>query len=85
MLANFLKEAEPGKSSWTLASEPSKTESDTDSPDEEVSCENCDKIMVQSSILKHIGLHEDSYRDFRCNSIHFSVQMYILEGFFDTH
>ena len=70
MLANFLQEAVPGKSSWTLASEPSKTESDTDSPDKEVSCENYDKIMVQLSILKHIVLHEDRYTDvkvFICN------------------
>ena len=55
MLANFMIENESDESQWVLAKEPSDCESEVENPDDEVSCENCNKKFVQSTILKHIG------------------------------
>ena len=39
-LANFMGEMDPGKPQWTIAKEPSNTESEFENPKDEVSCEN---------------------------------------------
>ena len=55
MLANFLKEREPGKSAWGLATEPSDTESEIEDSEEKISCECCEKNLIRSALLKHIS------------------------------
>ena len=58
MAANFMKKQEPGISAWSEAKEPPCSESEEENPDDEVSCDNCEKKMVQSSILKHRSHNE---------------------------
>ena len=57
MTANFMKKQEPGILAWIEAKEPSYSDSEEENPNE-VSCDNFEKKMVQSSILKHISQNE---------------------------
>ena len=60
LIADFLNEKELGKPRWVLAEEPpSDSESDIENPEDEVLCENCDKKLLQSSLLKHISHSEE--------------------------
>ena len=59
LMANFMEKREPGKSNWSIANEPSASESEEENNTDEVLCENCEKSLTQLSILKHISHNKE--------------------------
>ena len=59
ILANFMVKIKNGQSWFNLAVEPTYGDSEEDNPEDEVTCENCDKKFVQSTILMHLSHRKD--------------------------
>ena len=54
IVANYLE-----GSGWDIAVEPPFSESEEENPEEEVSCECCEKKLKQSSLMRHISHNEE--------------------------